>query len=152
MSIKKIFLTSVISLTITGCASTSSEIAPSHVSTSKYENYDCEKLRVSSRDNIQRTDQLIHMLDKKASDDSAQFAIGMILFWPALFALEGGDGVEAAEYSQLQGELLAMKNVSSDKQCLETTAMIKDHEEKIALLRQKKDVTTEQANNQAQAL
>jgi hypothetical protein len=37
-------------------------------------------------------------LQKTTENDQAQMAVGMILFWPALFFLEGGDGAEAAEY------------------------------------------------------
>jgi hypothetical protein len=38
-------------------------------------------------------------LKKKADNDTAQMTVGMLLLWPTLFFLEGGDGPEASEYS-----------------------------------------------------
>jgi len=43
--------------------------------------------------------------------------IGLVLFWPALFFLEGGDGPEAAEYTRLRGEVDAMRRVAVLKEC-----------------------------------
>ena len=56
-------------------------------------------------------------LDKDASNDAAQMGIGLILFWPALLFLEGGDGVQAAQYSQLKGEFEALEQVAIQKSC-----------------------------------
>ena len=44
-------------------------------------------------------------------------AVGMLLFWPALFFLEGGDSPEAAEYSRLKGEVEALNEASMLKKC-----------------------------------
>jgi hypothetical protein len=44
-------------------------------------------------------------------------AVGMILFWPALFFLEGGDGPQAAEYGRLKGERDALERVAIQKKC-----------------------------------
>ena len=43
--------------------------------------------------------------------------IGLILFWPALFFLEGGDGVNASQYSHLKGEFEALEQVAIQKDC-----------------------------------
>ena len=43
--------------------------------------------------------------------------VGLILFWPALFALEGGDGPDAEEYRRLKGEVDALQTVSVKKKC-----------------------------------
>lgn len=59
--------------------------------------------------------------------------IGLILFWPALFALEGGDGPEAAEYAQLKGDYEALRETSIVKNCTIASKppeqIIKDAEE-----------------------
>ena len=39
-------------------------------------------------------------------------AVGLLLFWPALFFLEGGDGPEAAEYARLKGQYEALRTVA----------------------------------------
>jgi hypothetical protein len=56
-------------------------------------------------------------LDKKADNDAAQLGIGLVLFWPALFFLEGGDGPEANEYSNLKGEYEALRKVAVQNKC-----------------------------------
>jgi len=43
--------------------------------------------------------------------------VGLVLFWPALFFLEGGDGPQAAEYSRLRGEVDAMRRAAVHKEC-----------------------------------
>jgi hypothetical protein len=40
-----------------------------------------------------------------------------VLFWPALFFLEGGDGAEAQEYARLKGEFDALQQMSVQKRC-----------------------------------
>jgi len=50
------------------------------------------------------TEVLYRKLDELADDDASQMGVELILFWPALFALEGGDGPEAHEYAKLRGK------------------------------------------------
>lgn len=65
----------------------------------------------------QRTVTLYQSLKRTADNDAAQMGIGLVLFWPALFFLEGGDGPEAQEYSTLKGEFEALRTVSVQKGC-----------------------------------
>ncbi|MGB0712559.1 MAG: hypothetical protein ACPGUC_03255, partial [Gammaproteobacteria bacterium] len=120
---------------LSGCATQPSELKSAEVSTSGYEGMSCSELAGEARGNLTRTDELFALLEKKAKDDEAQTAIGVILFWPALFALEGGDGPEAAEYSRLKGELNAMEKVIYTKDCTDARAMIDEHREKVAQAR-----------------
>lgn len=43
--------------------------------------------------------------------------IGLVLFWPALFFLEGGDGPQALRYQQLKGEAVVLERVGTEKKC-----------------------------------
>ena len=43
--------------------------------------------------------------------------VGLILLWPVLFFLEGGDDPRATEYSRLKGERDAVEKVSVQKKC-----------------------------------
>jgi hypothetical protein len=81
------------------------------------------------------------------SDDEAAMAIGMILFWPALFALEGGDKEEAAEYSRLKGEINAMEQVAILNDCSDVIEVVKDYKdaEQLARLEREKLKTQTQA-------
>ena len=54
---------------------------------------------------------------KEASNDSVQTTVGVILFFPALFFLEGGDGAQATEYQKLKGEYEALEKVAVQKKC-----------------------------------
>ena len=43
--------------------------------------------------------------------------IGLILLWPVLFGLEGGDGAEATEYARVKGERDALNHAALQKSC-----------------------------------
>lgn len=43
--------------------------------------------------------------------------IGLLVFWPSLFLLEGGDGPEASEYARLKGTYEALRTVAVQKKC-----------------------------------
>jgi hypothetical protein len=102
---------------LTACASSPKNMQASHVSSVRYQNYSCEQIRTETYDTQSRISQLYASLKSEADGDNAQFVVGMLIFWPALFFLEGGDGAEAAEYSRLKGELQAMENASMYKSC-----------------------------------
>jgi hypothetical protein len=107
----------VLALVATACASQPDKIQTASVSTLQYKDHDCEQLAMESDRVNNRVNELYHSLKNKADGDSAQMAIGMILFWPALFFLEGGDGPEAAEYAKLKGEREAIEKVSIRRKC-----------------------------------
>jgi hypothetical protein len=106
-----------IALMLTACASSPDKIAASSVSTLQYQDYNCKQIALELSRVERKVNELYYRLDKTAGNDSAQMAVGMILFWPALFFLEGGDGPEAAEYARLKGELEALETVSIRKKC-----------------------------------
>ena len=106
-----------ISMGLSACASSPDELTAQHVSTLRYEESTCKQLVLEMDYANERLGQLYTSLDKKAGDDAAQMGIGLVLFWPALFFLEGGDGPEAAEYSRLRGEVDAMRRAAIHKEC-----------------------------------
>ncbi len=104
-------------IVLSACASQSEDIATQYTSDLIYQSYDCQQLGVEAR----RVDAGIAttrmQVDKLANDDAAQMGVGLILFWPALFFLEGGDGPEAAQYARLKGEAVALQEASRKKKC-----------------------------------
>ena len=113
----RVIVSVVVVAFLSSCASAPEDIAAQNISTIPYESYSCDQI---SRDLIrveQSVSELHGRLDKTASDDEAQMAIGIILFWPVLFFLEGGDGPEAAEYGRLKGEKQALEKVAIQKNC-----------------------------------
>lgn len=118
MNNKKIIATMVsASFLVAGCASSPDKITAQSVSTLPYEQHNCNQIGAEVDRVNKRVSELHGNLDKKANGDAAQMAIGMVLFWPALFFLEGGDGPEAAEYGRLKGERDALEKVAIQKEC-----------------------------------
>ena len=113
MNIKSVIsLPLIVAILLSGCATKPSEIGASYVSPYKYKDYDEEQI-IMEMDHVgRRTNELYYSLKKEASGDTAQMAVGLLLFWPALFFLEGGDGPEAAEYARLKGEYEALRTVA----------------------------------------
>jgi hypothetical protein len=102
---------------VIGCASNPDELTPSYVSPLQYQDYSCKQIGAESAMIERRVGEHYSSLDKKASNDSGQMAAGLIIFWPALFFLEGGDGAEAVEYKRMRGEYDALQKVAIQKNC-----------------------------------
>lgn len=64
-----------------------------------------------------RVSDLGGQLDEASANDAAITGVGMILFWPALFALGGTDGQEA-EYGRLKGEYEALNQLAMQNNCM----------------------------------
>ncbi|MFC1775792.1 hypothetical protein ACFL3I_00445 [Pseudomonadota bacterium] len=107
----------VVSALLCACASNPNKMQAAYVSPLKYRDYDCEQIAMEMDYVSQRTTRLHQSLKKENKKDKWAMGIGLVLFWPALFALEGGDGPEAAEYSQLKGEFEALRTTSTQKKC-----------------------------------
>lgn len=113
---KKIIALAAATLLV-GCASQPEEIAPQYVSSIQYQDYDCKQLGGEVARVSRRVSELHASLEKTADNDAAQMGVGLILFWPTLFFLEGGDGAQAQEYARLKGERDAIEQISVKKKC-----------------------------------
>jgi len=107
----------IINFALVGCATAPEKMGKAHVSSFKYAEFTCSQL-ISEADELDQRIPLLHsQLKKTADDDEAQMAISLILFWPALFFLEYGDGPQAVEYRQLLGERDAITKMARKKDC-----------------------------------
>ena len=88
-----------------GCSTASKDITSTYVSL----NQEAHRIQV-------RVVELGGRLDQAAQNDKALVGVGMILFWPALFAL-GGTKQQEAEYARLRGEYDAVQQSSIEKKC-----------------------------------
>ena len=102
---------------LSACASQPNEIPAQSVSTLSYKDYDCDQLAMEADRVNQRTGELYASLKKTADGDAMQMGVGLVLFWPALFFLEGGDGPQAQEYARLKGEREAIETVAVRRKC-----------------------------------
>lgn len=114
---KRVIVGLVLVTAVAGCASSPDKIQTSYVSPMQYKDYDCDQLAGELERVTRRANELHGSLKKTADNDNAQMAVGMVLFWPALFFLEGGDGPEAAEYGRLKGERDALEKNAIQKKC-----------------------------------
>ena len=113
----KSFVVLLLVTLLVGCATAPEKLGATYVSPLQYKDYTCDQIGMEMQRVSRRVAVLRGTLDKEASTDAAQMGIGLILFWPALFFLEGGDGVQAAQYSQLKGEFEALEQVAIQKSC-----------------------------------
>lgn len=102
---------------LAGCASNPDSIDAAYVSPLKYSSYSCPQLSAELDYVGQRTNVLYQNLEAKRKGDNWQMGVGLLLFWPTLFALEGGDGADAIEYARLKGEFEALRQTSTQKNC-----------------------------------
>ena len=110
-------------LLLTGCASHPEDIQTQYVSSVGYKDYDCDQIGMEMTRISGRVTSLQTSLEEKADGDTAQMTAGMLLLWPTLFFLEGGDGPEAQEYSRLKGEFEALQQMNTQKKCDLPTAL-----------------------------
>lgn len=101
---------------LSGCATSSQDIATAYVSPVQYQAYDCAQLTSELQRISGRVSQLGGRLDQAASNDKWLTGAGLILFWPALFAL-GGTKAQEQEYARLKGEYEAASQMAIAKKC-----------------------------------
>lgn len=106
-------------LALIGCAGHPDRMAPSYVSPIAYNNYSCPQLMAEEKKVNAKATELYGHLKDEADADAAQMFVGLVLFWPVLFFLEGGDGPEAAEYTQLTGKNNAIQDAKKAKNCVQ---------------------------------
>lgn len=105
-----------VALALAGCATASKDIATTYVSPNQYASYDCPQLAAEAGRIQTRVVQLGGRLDQAAVNDAGIMAVGLILFWPVLFAL-GGTKQQEAEYARLKGEYDAVEQMAIQKKC-----------------------------------
>lgn len=116
-TIRKIITTVLAaSIALSGCATSSSNIAASYATPMQYQSYDCAQLTSESQRIHGRVNQLAGRLDEAANNDKVLMGVGLILFWPALFAL-GGTKQQEADYARLKGEYDAVQQALVAKKC-----------------------------------
>jgi len=101
---------------LAGCATASKDVATAYVSPMQYQSYDCDQLSAEAQRLNVRVQQIGGRLDEAASHDKAIAGVGIVLFWPALFAL-GGTKQQEAEYARLRGEADALQQAAIARKC-----------------------------------
>ena len=113
---KRLVICAVAAL-LAGCAADTSQIKAVAVSPAEYEDFSCKQIEQEARRLSLLAKDIGVRVDKTASDDDAQTAIGLILFWPALFFLEGEETADTQEFARLKGEFIALQKAAVQKEC-----------------------------------
>lgn len=97
-------------------ANTSSELAPELVSPSMYSGMSCLQLRSEAELVKVATPALAVAVDREYKNDKALETVTWILFWPAMFAMDGNDA-EAAQLDRAKDQLEAVTRQMKNKGC-----------------------------------
>jgi hypothetical protein len=89
---------------LAGCASASSDTAPSYVSPVVYQSYNCQQLGLEAQGIWQRAAALSGAQDSQRTKDGLVTAAAIVVFWPAAFFV-GGDKQTAAELANMKGQM-----------------------------------------------
>jgi hypothetical protein len=117
IKMKKSLLSAVIVLGLSACASQPKDIQATYVSPNEFKSFSCQELETEMRTISGKVASLTGELQSSATNDQIQMGVGLVLFWPALLLLEGGDGAEAAEYALLKGKYDAAEENFESRSC-----------------------------------
>ena len=101
---------------LAACADSSDKIAASYVSPLIYQDYSCSQLGAELGRITARVAEVAGVQDEAASDDAALMGVGLVLFWPTLFFLDGDTGRES-ELGRLKGEIEAIEKAATRRNC-----------------------------------
>jgi len=113
----KVLLAIFAAMFLVACAPHSDEIRANEVSVEPYQDLSCTEIHAQLNTNIIKLKALAGSIDKAAETDEAQTAVGVVIFWPILFALEGSETPESEIYAQLRGECMALEHTAILKDC-----------------------------------
>lgn len=103
-------------LSLAACATSPDKISASYVSPLQYQGYDCGQIRTELVRIGQRVDEVTGQQRKQANNDAIAMGVGLVLFWPALFFLAGGND-KKEELGRLKGEYDALQQAATAKRC-----------------------------------
>ena len=112
---KTLTAATVILLFFGGCAKKADEVSAAYVSPLQYQNYSCKQLQTEMARVGTKVSEVAGIQNKTANKDAAAMTVGLIVFWPALFFLAGGDKEE--ELGRLKGEYEALQRAANEKEC-----------------------------------
>ena len=105
-----------VALLLAGCATAPKDIAPTYVSPVLYQNLTCDQLRAEASRVSQQAALASGQQSAQQGKDAAAVAVGVVLFWPALFFV-GGDKANAANIANLKGQMEAIEAANTAKNC-----------------------------------
>ena len=99
----------------TGCSTKADNVSGTYVSPLQYQSYNCNQIRQELTRVNRRVMEVAGKQDSAAAKDAVALGVGLVIFWPALFFMVGGDRKE--ELSRLKGEYEAIEVAAIEKEC-----------------------------------
>lgn len=100
---------------LSACSTAPDKISANYVSPLQYANYDCIQTREELLRVFSRVNSISGMQSTRAKNDVLAVGVGMVVFWPALFLVAGGD--LKTELASLKGQYEALSKVAIEKRC-----------------------------------
>jgi hypothetical protein len=96
-------------LAISACATNPDKIEATYVSPTVYKNHTCDEL-LDDMESIERlVESQYGKMKKRRNRDTASLTATMVLFWPAVFFMQGKNSAQEARYSSLKGRYQALE-------------------------------------------
>jgi hypothetical protein len=115
MFIKRFICVSISILFISGCSQKAAQISPVYTSPLIYQHYSCEQIRQELFRVKNKVMEISGQQDATASKDAVALGVGLVIFWPALFFMMGGE--KKHELGRLKGEYEALEKCAIEKEC-----------------------------------
>jgi hypothetical protein len=87
-----------------GCATSPTNISAAYVSPLTFTNLTCDQVDTEIMATDTKAADLYGRLKHRANGDAWKMGVGLLVTWPALLFLSGGNGPEASEYAMLKGQ------------------------------------------------
>ena len=101
---------------ISSCATPPDKIEAAYVSPIQYEDYTCDQIKAEAGRVSDRAAHSLGIQQKKAKNDAVKTGVAIVLFWPAVFFIDG-KGANESEVARLKGEMETLEKVSIQKDC-----------------------------------
>lgn len=100
---------------LAACATPAARVAPAFISPTIYANSSCEEIGREAQIVSSMLAERTRQQDNEASKDIAATAVSIVIFWPALLALDGRDMSE--DLARLKGQMQAIEAANAQKNC-----------------------------------
>jgi hypothetical protein len=113
---KSVIYVAMAASVLAGCASSPDKIQASYVSPLQYGGYDCAQVQMELGRVAGRVREVAGAQKRQANNDSVAMGVGLVIFWPALFFLAGGND-RKEELAGLKGTYDALTESAIQKKC-----------------------------------
>ncbi len=101
---------------LAACATNPANIQPAYVSPILYESLTCDQLSIEAQRVSSQVLVATGQQTSKANRDAVAMTVSMVIFWPAIFFVQGDQG-NAAQLASLKGQMQAIQQANTTNNC-----------------------------------